>query len=72
VPLRIYFEGKPVGEYYADILVDSKIILELKAADRILDVHRAQVLNYLRATRLRLGMIFNFAKKSFEYERFVL
>ncbi len=72
VPLRIYFEGKPVGEYYADILVDSKIILELKAADRIADVHRAQVLNYLRATRLRLGMIFNFAKKSFEYERFVL
>ncbi len=72
VPLRIYFEGRPVGEYYADILVDSKIILELKAADRILDVHRAQVLNYLRATRLRLGMIFNFAKKSFEYERFVL
>lgn len=71
-PLRIYFEGKPVGEYYADILVDSKIILELKAVDRIADVHRAQVLNYLRATRLRLGMIFNFAKKSFEYERFVL
>lgn len=72
VPLRIYFEGKPVGEYYADILVDSKIILELKAADRILDVHRAQVLNYLRATRLRLGMIFNFAKKSFEYDKVCL
>jgi len=72
VPLRVYFEGKPVGDYYADILVDGKILLELKAADRILDAHRAQVLNYLRATRLRLAMIFNFAKKSFEYERFVL
>ena len=72
VPLRVYFEGKPVGDYYADILVDSKIILELKAVDRIVDAHRAQVLNYLRATRLRLAIILNFAKKSFEYERFVL
>ncbi len=72
VPLRIYFEGKPVGDYYADILVDSKIIFELKAVDRIVDAHRAQVLNYLRATRLRLAMILNFAKKSFEYELFVL
>lgn len=72
VPLRVYFEGKPVGDYYADILVDSKIILELKAVDRIVDAHRAQVLNYLRATKLRLAMILNFAKKSFEYERFVL
>ncbi|MHC4497052.1 MAG: GxxExxY protein [Planctomycetota bacterium] len=41
VPLRVYFEGKSVGDYYADILVDSKIILELKAVDRIVDAHRA-------------------------------
>ncbi len=70
--LGFIFKGKPVGDYYADILVDSKIILELKAVDRIVDAHRAQVLNYLRATKLRLAMILNFAKKSFEYERFVL
>ncbi len=71
-PVRVYFEGKVVGDYYADILVDNKIILELKAVDKILDAHRAQVLNYLRATELRLAMILNFAKKSFEYERFVI
>ncbi len=71
-PVRVYFEGKVVGNYYADILVDNKIILELKAVDKIVDVHRAQVLNYLRATKLRLAMILNFAKKSFEYERFVI
>jgi len=72
VPLRVYFEGKAVGDYLADILVDSKIILELKSVDKIVDAHRAQVLNYLRATRLRLGMILNFSKKSLEYERLVL
>jgi len=71
-PIRIYFEGKVVGDYHADILVDNKIILELKAVDKIADVHRAQALNYLRATKLRLAMILNFAKKSFEYERFVI
>lgn len=71
-PVRVYFEGKVVGDYYADILVDNKIILELKAVDKIVDAHRAQVLNYLRATKLRLAMILNFAKKSFEYERFVI
>jgi GxxExxY protein len=72
VPLRVYFEGKPVGDYLADILVDSKVILELKSVGKIVDAHRAQVLNYLRATRLRLGMILNFSKKSLEYERLVL
>jgi len=72
VPLRVYFEGKAVGDYLADILVDSKIILELKSVDKIVDAHRAQVLNYLRATRLKLGMILNFSKKSLEYERLVL
>jgi len=72
VPLRVYFEGKPVGDYIADILVDSKIILELKSVDNITDAHRAQLLNYLRATKLRLGMILNFSKKSLEYERLVI
>ena len=71
-PVRVYFEGKVVGDYYADILVDNKIILELKAVDKIVDAYRAQVLNYLRATKLRLAMILNFAKKNFEYERFVI
>ena len=71
-PVRVYFEGKVVGDYYADILVDNKIILELKAIDKIIDVHRAQVLNYLRATGLSLAMILSFGKSSFEYERFVI
>lgn len=71
-PVAVYFDGKIVGDYYADILVDDKIILELKTADKIIDIHKAQVLNYLRATGLILAIILNFGKSSFEYERFVI
>ena len=71
-PVKVYFEGRIVGDYYADILVDDKNILELKSVDKIIDTHRAQVLNYLRATGLRLAIILNFGRSSFEYERFII
>ena len=71
-PVKVYFKGRIVGDYYADILVDDKIILDLKSADKIIDTHRAQVLNYLRATGLRLAIILNFGRSSFEYERFII
>lgn len=71
-PIKVNFEGELVGEYYADILVDEKIILELKTADKIVDIHRAQILHYLTATGIKLGMILNFGSKSFEYERLVV
>jgi len=60
-----------VGEYYADILVEDKIILELKSAEKIIDEHRAQVLNYLKATGLRLSIIINFGKEKIEFERII-
>ncbi|OHB79754.1 MAG: GxxExxY protein [Planctomycetes bacterium RBG_16_55_9] len=68
----VYFQGKVIGQYFADILVDNKIILELKTVNAITDVHKAQVLNYLRATGLKLGLILNFAKPRLEYKRLVL
>ena len=68
----VYFQNKVVGQYFADILVDNKIILELKTVNTISDVHSAQVLNYLRATGIKLGLILNFAKPRFEYKRLVL
>lgn len=71
-PADVYFQGKVVGQYFADILVDNKIILELKVVDAITGIHKAQVLNYLRATRLQLGLIMNFARPKFEYQRLVL
>jgi GxxExxY protein len=71
-PADVYFQNKVVGQYFADILVDNKIILELKTVTAISDVRKAQVLNYLRATGIKLGLILNFAKPSFEYKRMVL
>ena len=71
-PADVYFQNKVVGQYFADILVDNKIILELKTIEAIANVHKAQVLNYLRATGIKLGLILNFAKPRFEYKRMVL
>ena len=70
-PISVYFDGEVVGDYYADILIDKKLILELKGAGNIADVHRAQTLNYIKATGLRLAMILNFGKERLEYERLV-
>jgi GxxExxY protein len=70
-PIKVYFEGEVVGEYFVDILVEDKIILEIKALDKIIDVHIAQTLNYLKATGSQLAIILNFGKKKLEYERIV-
>ncbi|WKZ20106.1 MAG: GxxExxY protein [Candidatus Jettenia sp. CY-1] len=71
-PVTVYFVGEKVGEYYADILVEEKIILELKSIEKIIDAHKAQTLNYLKATGLPLAIILNFGKEKLEYERLVL
>lgn len=71
-PITVMFEGEIVGTYFADILVDGKVILELKTVSEISDVHKAQALNYLKATGLNLAMIFNFANTRMEYQRVVL
>ncbi len=68
-PIHVRFEEEIVGNYVADILVDDKIILELKCVETITNVHRAQVLNYLKATSKQLAIILNFAKERLEHER---
>ena len=70
--IKVYFRGAIIGNYIADILIEDSIIVELKTVERIVDIHRAQVMNYLKATRLKLSMIINFKNKSLEYERIVL
>ena len=71
-PADVYFQNKVVGQYYADILVGNKVILELKTVEAIANIHKAQLLNYLRATGIKLGLILNFARPRFEYKRMVL
>lgn len=71
MPIQVKFQGAIVGDFVADIVVDRKIILELKACQRIREEHKAQTLNYLRATDIRLGLLFNFGEARLEYKRFV-
>ncbi|MCL4830829.1 MAG: GxxExxY protein [Caldilineaceae bacterium] len=59
-PITVYYEGISVGDYYADIVVENLIILELKSADKIHDNHLAQLVNYLRATDCEVGLLLNF------------
>lgn len=66
------YRGKEVGTYYADLVVADKVIVEVKAADKIDNVHRAQLLNYLRIAGLRVGLLINFGPPKLQYERLVL
>jgi GxxExxY protein len=61
--IDVYYDGQHVGEYYADILVNECVILELKAATGIIAEHEAQLLNYLRATDAEVGFLLNFGEK---------
>ena len=62
VPIRVYYDGKPVGDYYADLIVDESIIIELKAAESLIEEHDHQLINYLKATNIEIGLLLNFGK----------
>jgi len=59
----VFYNGKQVGEYYADLLVDNMVILELKAHEYLLEEHENQLINYLKATKIEVGLLLNFGKK---------
>ena len=61
--IKVYYKGVNVGNYYADLVVDKLIILELKAAEVIIDKFEFQLINYLRATDKEVGLLLNFGKK---------
>ena len=62
-PIKVRYDNVVVGEYFADLLVDGSVIVELKSAERISDAHVAQLLNYLKATELEVGLLLNFGPK---------
>jgi GxxExxY protein len=62
-PIKVYYNGAIVGEYYADIIVEELIILELKAAESLAIPHEYQLVNYLKATQIELGILLNFGKE---------
>lgn len=63
-PLKVFYDGKTVGEYYADVLVENALIVEIKAAKNLISEHEAQLLNYLKATNIEVGLLLNFGPKT--------
>jgi GxxExxY protein len=63
-PIAVYYDGRAVGEYAADIVVNGVVIVELKAVRQLLKEHEAQLLNYLKATRVEVGLLLNFGPKA--------
>ena len=72
VPLRVHYEGFLVGDYVADIVVENTVIVEIKATEDNPKIHIAQVLNYLKATKLPVGLLLNFGRPRLYYRRLTL
>ena len=68
VPLVVKFRGQDVGEFRADIVVEKRIVLEIKAVERLALAHEAQLINYLKASKIRVGLLLNFGPRA-EFKR---
>jgi len=62
-PLSVHYDGVVVGEYFADLIVEDGLILEIKSVKSLLPEHEAQLLNYLKATEIEVGLLLNFGPK---------
>jgi GxxExxY protein len=62
-PIKVFYEEKEIGFYIADIIINDCVILEIKAAEALCEEHEAQLLNYLKATEIEVGLLLNFGKK---------
>ena len=69
VPLKVKFRDVVVGDFFADILIEGKLIVELKAVSSLTGQHKAQVINYLKATDMEVGLLINFGNARLEYHR---
>jgi GxxExxY protein len=72
VPITVSYKDNVVGEYLADLLVENKVIVELKTVENLDKLHEAQLLNYLKATGLHVGLLVNFKHKKADIKRMVL
>jgi GxxExxY protein len=68
----VFYKGQQVGDYYADLVVEGKVIIEVKSVVRITQVHEAQLLNYMHISGLEVGFLVNFRGRKAEWNRFVL
>lgn len=70
-PIPVTWRGETVGDYFADLLVEGAVLVELKAVKSLDDIHTAQCLNYLKATGIKVCLLINFAKPQIEVRRIV-
>jgi len=68
--ISVFFRGKEIGDFKADLIVNEKIIIELKAVRTLASAHEAQLINYLKATNIEVGLLLNFGREP-EFKRFV-
>jgi GxxExxY protein len=71
VPVPVYFRGQVIGQYKADLLVEHMVLLELKTAEALVQAHYSQLIHYLRATPIEVGMLLNFGPKP-DFKRLVV
>ena len=69
-PIKVMFRNQCVGEFFADLFVEEKVIVELKAVKALAPEHQAQIINYLKATGIEVGLLINFGNPKLEYQRF--
>ena len=69
-PIHVHFRQRIVGEFYADLFVEEKVMVELKAAKAIAPEHQAQIINYLKATGIEVGLLINLGNPKLEFKRF--
>ena len=71
-PIKVNYKGTEIGDYFADIVVEEKVIIELKAVESIQKIHEAQLLNYLKATKYKIGLLVNFYHPKAKIKRYIL
>ena len=71
VPLKVTYKNEIVGDYFADIIVEGQVLLELKTVEKLGNIHMAQLLNYLKSTGMHVGLLVNFKPQNVEIKRLV-
>jgi GxxExxY protein len=71
VPFKVRYREAVVGDYCADLIVEKRVLVELKACTSLDSVHEAQILNYLKASSIQVGLLLNFGKPRLQYRRFI-
>jgi GxxExxY protein len=69
---EVHYKGSMVGEFVPDLIVADKVVVDAKVIERITDIERGQMINYLRITKLRVGLVLNFKRPTLEWERLIL